>query len=202
MAYPHILGLPRELRDIIIQYVVPDRIKLIHSTYDDNVNYLRKNGILLTNHQLRIEAIDCVFRQPSTTIIWSRRSRVPILTCPDYERLRQTVQKLVIQTEYERRTLVRHLLSLKRNTDVDDGISFIHIIQRMPALREIVCEIRWTPCVTASVLLPDAKEIMLLQFRRATTGGEDVVGWEMEERVVDATRWMKSWSGLLIARKM
>lgn len=202
MAFPHLLSLPRELRDIILQYVVPDRIKLVHSTYEDNANYLSNNGILLASRQLRIEAIDCFYRQPSTTIIWSRQSRVPIFTCPDYERLRQTVQKLVIQTEYERRTRVRHLLSLTRNNDVDDGISFTHIIRRMPALREIVCEIRWTPCVTASVLLPDAKEIMLLQFRRATTGGEVVVGWEMEERVVDLTRWMNSWSGLLIARKI
>lgn len=202
MSYPHLLGLPQELRDIILEYVVPEQIKLKHSSYEDNMDFINKNGIFLANHQLRIEATESFYRRRTTTIIWSRKSRVPFLICPDYERLRQTLQKLVMQTEYERRTRVRHLLSLRRNEYVDDGISFMRIIRCMPALREIVCEIRWTPCVTASVLLPDAKEIMLLQFRRATTGGEDVVGWEMEERVVDATRWMKSWSGLLIARKI
>lgn len=202
MARPHLLGLPRELRDIILQDVVPERLRLVHSTYEDNVDFLNHNGIMLANRQLRNETIDTVYRRSTTTIILSRKSRIPLLVSPDYEHLRQSIQKLVIQTEYEKRTRRRISPSLKRNKYVDDGISFMRIIRCMPALREIVCEIRWTPCVTASVLLPDARESMLREFKRVTIKGEAVPGWELEDRVVDSTRWMKNWSGLLIARKI
>ncbi|OAK94625.1 hypothetical protein IQ06DRAFT_80033 [Phaeosphaeriaceae sp. SRC1lsM3a] len=179
MARPHLLGLPRELRDIILQDVVPERLRLVHSTYEDNVDFLNHNGIMLANRQLRNETIDTVYRRSTTTIILSRKSRIPLL-----------------------RTRRRISPSLKRNKYVDDGISFMRIIRCMPALREIVCEIRWTPCVTASVLLPDARESMLREFKRVTIKGEAVPGWELEDRVVDSTRWMKNWSGLLIARKI
>ncbi|KAH7410478.1 hypothetical protein DE146DRAFT_645062 [Phaeosphaeria sp. MPI-PUGE-AT-0046c] len=201
MAYSHLLSLPRELRDIIFEHAVPKRIELIHSSYEENVNFFNNNGILLANQQLRNEAIEAVYRGPYTTIIWSRKSRIPFLVCPDYLRLRQNVQKLVLRTEYRKLARTRHILALRRNECLDDGLSLMHIIQCMPALREIVCEISWTPCVTASVLLPNAKEIMTAQLRRATIGGEEVVGWELEDRIVDSTRWMKNWSGLLIARK-
>jgi hypothetical protein len=196
-----LLTLPRELRDLILTYVLPKRIKLIHAR-PDAPDFYNTNGILLANQQLRIEAIEAFYRSlPSTTIIFSRESRVPFLGAPSYARLRQHIHHLVLQTSYIKREDVRYF-TLRRISDHRTKDLLAHVITCMPKLRQVDVEVRWLPAEAGSVLLPGTRGAMMFEIRVVTIGGYEVQGWEVDFGVVDESRWRRKWWGWVGLKKM
>jgi hypothetical protein len=195
-------NLPRELRDVIYVFVIPEvnltgpRIK----GQDRIPNFFSTNGILLANHQMRREAKETFWRLlPSTTVTIAPKTHMYCLISPAYARLRRTTQYLVVQMEqYNHRlpifTLAESTPQMRFPLDNTKGY-IAHIIRVMPALRQVTCDIEWKPHNTPSVLLPRERDDMLRELRRVTTGGDPMIGWEVKCYIVDATRWKKECSG-------
>jgi hypothetical protein len=76
-----------------------------------------------------------------------------------------------------------------------------NVVQSMPALRQLTCEVRWQPNKTPSLLLPHDKNNMLQAIRRVTIGDGSMIGWDVDCYIVDATRWNKEWSGVVMIKR-
>jgi hypothetical protein len=201
MADIHLLSLPRELRDLVYSYILSDRIQLVQAACDRSLAFYDTNGMFLANHQLRNEALDTFYRLlPEMTVVAPGDAQAPFLSSPRQARLRETTQNLVIQTTYRKRNLNYFALSPMCNQKTNLYIS--HILQSMPALRKVTCEVAWEPREPPAVLLPRIREQVLTVLRWMTLGDEMPVGWHVECQIRDATRWKNEWSGVVILRKM
>jgi hypothetical protein len=201
MADMYLLSLPRELRDLIYSYILPVRIQLVHAACERSLAFHDTNGILLASQQLRSEALDAFYRLlPETTVLALQDAQAPFLVSPRQARLREMTQNLVIQTTYQKRNLHYFALSPMCNQKTDLYIS--HILKSMPALRKITCEVAWEPREPPAVLLPRIREQVLTVLRWITLGNDTPMGWDVECKIRDATRWKNDWSGLVILRKM
>jgi hypothetical protein len=187
----HFFTLPRELRDIIYFHTLPDRIILIQEDCHKSL------GLLLASHQLRSEILDALNRAlPRITIVIPCTARALL---PSSDFLRQRTQKLVVNSVVKKCDVRDFVLE-----PVTGGAAMLHCakaIHCMPALREVMYNITWNNTSSPSVLLPSLKNRMISELRRVTVGEEELVGWSVECRIKDATRWKIGWSGVVILRK-
>jgi hypothetical protein len=191
----HLFSLPRELRDIIYFYVLPDHVTLVEEGWDRDI------GLLLANRQLRIETLETFYlRLPRATIV------VPPTACDlfpsslQYAPFRERAQRVVIQRQVQKLDTPEFVL----HTMGRDGAT-LHcskVFEHMPALREITYDIAWKSAASPSILLPSLKRRMLNEIRRVTVGEDKLAGWEIECQVKDATRWKIGWSGVVKLRKL
>jgi hypothetical protein len=202
MTGTNFFDLPRELRDVVYEYVIPD-VNLTwprNKGQDRTPNFFTTNGILLANHQLRRESKETFWRLlPKTTVTIAPKTHMYCLISPAYARLHRTTQDLVVQMEQYNHCLPTFTLAEstpQTGFPLDDSKGYMaHIFRVMPALRQVTCEVEWKPHNTPSVLLPRERDDMLRELRRVTTGGDPMIGWEVECYIVDATRWKKECSG-------
>jgi hypothetical protein len=196
MSRVGILDLPRELRDMIYSYILPDRIQLLSPGSEGSL----PSGILLANQQFRLETLHAFSRLlPQTTVVVRREPGDGGHVRPtslSHNGLRDKIVKLVVRLPFRKRN-VRFFSLLRRSEECTD-VYIRRLLDSMPALREVTCEVTWEPNHAPTVLLPRTKEHMLEELRRATVGQDDVVGWDVECRIRDATRWKNEWSGVVI----
>ena len=93
-----LFNIPLELRLMIINLVLPDRIRLVPRGSKESAEFIKTHGLFFSNHELRRNALDELKRQmPKTTFITAmesaRRYQIPS-ECPPW--LSQ-VQNLVIE---------------------------------------------------------------------------------------------------------
>lgn len=201
MTEPALLHLPRELRDIIFTHILPTRIKLIKADPERTSTFFTTNGIFLTNHQLRSEALAVLYRQLHiTTLVAPRQSLFHLLENPRAAYLRDSIQDLVIQREYIECGL--RYFKLRPASHEGAELPLTRIIKPMCALRRLTCEISWRAFHAPSVLLPGTRNLMVGEFLMITTGEEKLVGWKVDCKVVDMTRWKKEMSGIVVLEKV
>jgi hypothetical protein len=201
MASTSLLSLPRELRDLIYSFILPERIQLVQAGSESSVSFYDTNGILLASRQLRDEALDALYRLlPSTTILAPRDARVPFFGCTEYGGLGRRTHNFVIHMSYSRRNSNVFALSHKSHGHTNLYVS--HVIQSMPALRVVTCEITWEPRESSAVLLPSIREHILVELKRVIVGHHTPVGWDVDCQIRDATRWKNERSGVVILRKI
>jgi len=191
----HFFSLPRELRDIIYFYVLPDHVTLVEEGWERNI------GLLLASRQLRTETLEAFYlRLPRATIIVPPTAHGLFPSSPQYALIRERTKRVVIQRQVQKpetpdfvlNTMGRDVATLHSSKVFDD----------MPALREIIYEITWKYTASPSVLLPSLKRRMLDEIRRVTVGEDELAGWKIECQVKDATRWKIGWSGVVLLRKI
>ena len=200
MTDSKLLSLPRELRDIVYSYYLPERLQLGPAGCESSITFYDDHGLLLASHQLGDEALDAFYRLlPTTTIVATRTVRVPFLTSPEYAHFRRKIVNLAYRAEYRKRNL--HHFSLSRMSDRHTNLTLPRILESMPSLRKITCEITWEPGQSPTVLLPRIKSSVLTELRRVTIDQDPPLGWDVECQVRDTTRWKNDWSGLVILRK-
>jgi hypothetical protein len=200
MADLHLLSLPRELRDLIYAHVLPERMELAVAGRESSFSFFETNGVLLTNHQLRREAEETFWRLlPTTTVVISAWARMHFLVSPKYAQLRRLTQYLVVQTEHTKCST--RTFEFEDVPDPNTKSCLENLVQSMPALRQLTCEVRWQPNNTPSLLLPHDKNDMLHAIRRVTIGNRSMTGWDVECYIVDATRWNKEWSGVVVIKR-
>ncbi|KAH7081811.1 hypothetical protein BKA63DRAFT_405812 [Paraphoma chrysanthemicola] len=198
MPASNLLNLPRELRDLIYPYVLPDRLRLVPKSCDQSISFHKTNGILLTTQQLRSEAIEALYRLfPSTTIVASCDVFHSILSSPYQSRMRQKIVNLVLKRTYRKRNLPYSVFSLASN-DIDDPSLIRASLATMPSLQLVVCELAWAPNHAPALLLPRTRECIIEECRRVTVGSRDLAGWRIDCMVKDKARWRNEWSGIVI----
>jgi hypothetical protein len=201
MTGAHLLRLPRELRDLVYSYIIPDRIQLAQMNTKESLEFYNTNGFFLASHQLRDEALDAFYRLlPTTTIIAPRDTQTSVLSSPQETRLLQETQVLVIRTTYRKRNLPYFDLNSISTRQTNLYIS--RILQSMPALRHITCEVAWEPSDPPAVLLPRVREEVLAVIRWVTLRGDVPVGWDVECQIRNQTRWKNEWSGVVILKRI
>jgi DNA polymerase elongation subunit (family B) len=210
MVKTHFLEFPRELRDLIYLYVLPevDLTKLPTKGLDGTSTFIHTNGVLLANHQLRREAKEIFWRLlPNTTVTLAPAVHIHCLNSPAYARLRRETQFLVVRMEQYNRRLPAFTLTepgtcvMRYATDNTNGF-LLHIFRVMPALRHVTCDIEWKPNNAPSILLPRERNDMLRELRRVTIRDDPMIGWDVECYIVDATRWKKECKGgVIFSRK-
>jgi hypothetical protein len=193
MTRLHFFSLPRELRDIIYRHVLPAYITLVEG-------WERNLGLLLVSHRLRSEMLDAFYtRLPHMTIISPNTAPALLPDSPNYTLLRQKIEKLVIQRGVEKQ--IRTDFTFVPITGQQATWLPPQIFQCMPALREITYEITWDSKGSPSVLLPSLKDSVLRELRNVTLGQDRLIGWDVECRIVDTTRWRIEWSGVVVLKK-
>jgi hypothetical protein len=193
MTRIHFFSLPRELRDIIYSYVLPEHIKLIEG-WDESL------GLLLASHRLRSEMLDAFYtRLPHMTIISPNTAPALLPDSPNYTLLRQKTEKLVVQRSVEKRNQPNFALM----PIAGQHATWLppQIFQCMPALREVTYEITWDSKGSPSVLLPSLKDSVLRELKNVTLSQGSLTGWDVECRIVDITRWRIEWSGIVVLKK-
>jgi hypothetical protein len=195
------LDLPRELRDIVYQYVISERVQLVQPGCKDS---LESNGILLANHQLREEYLYTLRTiLPATTVVLHRHpgdNSYSVLASPAYTGFRQNITNLIVRLPFRKRNV--NFFSLLRKSEQHTDIYIRRLLDCMPALRIVTCEITWEPNYAQTVLLPRIRERMVDELRRASIGPEELLeGWHVECQIRDATRWKNEWSGAVILTK-
>jgi hypothetical protein len=201
MAGTHFQSLPRELRDLIYSYTIPDRIQLLQMNSKESLDFHNTNGVLLASHQLRNEALDAFYRLlPTTTILAPRNSQISFLSSPQHTRLRLETQILVIETTYRKRNLAYFALSPLSIQQTNLYISYL--LQSMPALRHVTCEVAWEPSEPPAVLLPCVREEVLAVIQWVTLRNDTPEGWDVECQIRNAARWKNEWRGVVILRRM
>jgi hypothetical protein len=200
MAGTHFLSLPRELRDLVYSYIIPDRIQLAQANTKESLDFYNTNGFFLASHQLRNETLHAFYRLlPTTTIIAPRDAQTSFLSSPQQTRLLQEMQILVIRTTYRKRNLAYFALSSLSNQQTNLYIS--RILGSMPALRHVTCEVAWEPSDPPAVLLPGVREEVLAVIRWVTFHDDVPVGWDVECLIRNETRWKNEWSGVVILKR-
>jgi hypothetical protein len=179
MAGNHFQSLPRELRDLIYSYTTLDRIQLVQMSSKGSLDFYNTNGLLLANHQLRDEALDAFYRLlPRTIILAPRNAQISFLSSPQHTPLRLETQMLVIKTTYRKRNLAFFALSSLSNQQTNLYLS--HLLQSMPALCYVTCEVSWEPSEPPAVLLPCVREEVLAVIRWVTLRNDTPEGWDIE----------------------
>jgi hypothetical protein len=201
MARAHFLSLPRELRDLIYSYIIPDRIHLVEANTKESLDFHNVNGFLLANHQLRDEALDTFYRLlPTTTILAPPDTQISFLSSPHQTRLLLETQILVTRTTYIKQNLPHFALLSISNRQRHLYLS--RVLQSMPALRHVTCEVVWEPSDPPAVLLPRVKEEVLAAIRWITLQDATPEGWDVECQIRNETRWKNEWSGVVILKRV
>ena len=195
-----ILDLPRELRDVIYSYVLPHRIQLVPPGSDRSLDLWSTHGILLANRQLRLEALHAFSRLlPQTTVVVQREPNdgghvAPI--SPLHTAFRDKIKVLITRLPFRKRNV--QFFSLLRRSEEYTDLYLRRLLDSMPALEEVTCEVTWEPNHAPTILLPRIREHMLEELRRATIGQDALAGWGVECQIKDATRWRNEWSGVVV----
>jgi hypothetical protein len=193
MAHIHFFSLPRELRDIIYSYVLPEHIKLAEG-WEGSL------GLLLVSHRFRSETLDAFYtRLPQMTIVSPNTALTVLPGSPKYTLLWQKTEKLLVQRSMEKRNQPDFAFMPIASQHADWHPP--QIFQCMPALREVTYEIAWDSRGSPSILLPSLKDRVLRELKETTLGQNSLIGWDVECRIVDSTRWRIEWSGVVALKR-
>lgn len=195
-----LLCLPREIRDVIYAYALPERLQLRSRHCKESLSFYESNGLLLANHQIRKEANEALERQlPIKHIIFAHDAHLPPLQSPDYFDIRRKIQNLVIALSCRKHEFPAFALLPQTGWHAD--VKLYQIRKEFPSLRQVTFEITWQPKDTYTVLLPRRKEEMVMGLRKLVGGGIIWDAWDLEYQIRDATRWKNAWSGVIVATK-
>jgi hypothetical protein len=203
MAKTTFSTLPRELRDLIYPYILPERLYLVAPNHPSSRIFYKTNGILLTSRALRIEAVSAMTRLvPSTRFIALEHARSPPLSlAPEYVPIRRKIRHIIILLSCQKVDTTRFDLLPMAGWKSNDELK--EVLVAMPGLKEVTFEISWSPAEAYTLLFPSYKTRMLAVLRGVVRGEEfwERQGWEVEARIKDKTRWRNRWGGVVVVRK-
>lgn len=194
------LKLPRELRDIIYLYSLPNRIQLVRPGH--SLDAWSGLGLLLVSRQIRLEALHAVFRLlPQTTVVIQRKPTYgmdddPLARLsPLQTAFRSKIVHLVLRLPFRKQSLP--YFSLQSESEEHTNAYMRRLIHSMPALREVTCEVTWEPNRATTIMFPGIRSDMITEIKNVTLGYAPLPGWVGECHIRDATRWRNGWSGIV-----
>jgi hypothetical protein len=197
-----LLGLPRELRDLIYQLAIPSRLILFNPYKANGLHewrssmFVKENGIFFTNRQLRSEALAALARPPPTVhITASEHALMPPLRAQEYTFIRENLQTMNTNIRFHRidrdaEPFMQHLAGWV-------GQDVLTVGQHFPRLRTVCIGGSWSG-VHESIMFESVKRQILSNVEKTVIG--DVkeklnnLGWSIQSSMNNPPRWNAMWS--------
>ncbi|KAF2134359.1 hypothetical protein P153DRAFT_380176 [Dothidotthia symphoricarpi CBS 119687] len=181
MAEHSLLGLPRELRDMIYSLVLPKRVRLARRASTKSHAFYDNHGILLVNHQLRAEALDALL--PHTTFIISADEDSRTLEtrdCPNRARMKNLLIKVWCKKRNLHDFALSHVSGLWSTTTLGD----LHVT--LPGLEKVVFDLSWKVEAPWCSWTRHTREWMLQYLRDSVEAQRIWTGWDADYALDDS----------------